>query len=77
MVAGVPDHLRRRDREHRRGIERGELRADVDLEMVLDLLAAPIYYRRIVSGGTITPGLTEKIVDHEVSAFTSCLLKAA
>src|SRR5260221_14529268 len=33
-----------------RGIERGDIRADLDVELVLDLLAAPFYYRRMVSG---------------------------
>lgn len=34
-----------------RAIARGELKPDVDPELALDLLAAPIYWRMIVTGG--------------------------
>ncbi len=46
-----------------RGIERGDLRADLDLDLVVDALAAPLYYRRMVSGLPITPELGDVIVD--------------
>lgn len=35
-----------------RAVARGELAKDVDLELALDLLAAPIYWRMIVTRGT-------------------------
>ena len=35
----------------RRGIERGELRADVDLELTIDLLAGPMIYRFLIDRG--------------------------
>jgi AcrR family transcriptional regulator len=34
-----------------RAVERGELRADVDLELVMDLFAGPVVYRLLISGG--------------------------
>ena len=37
-----------------RAIERGELRDDVDLEFVIDLLAGPIIYRLLIDGGDTT-----------------------
>jgi hypothetical protein len=33
-----------------RAVERGEVRADVDLEMVMDLLVGPIVYRGLITG---------------------------
>jgi AcrR family transcriptional regulator len=37
----------------RRGIERGEVRADADLELAVDLIAGPIIYRIIITGGDV------------------------
>ena len=36
-----------------RGIERGELRADVDPDLVIDLLAGPMIYRFLIDGGDV------------------------
>jgi AcrR family transcriptional regulator len=38
----------------RRAVERGELRSDVDLEVVIDLLAGPVIYRLLIDGGDTT-----------------------
>lgn len=46
-----------------RGIERGEVRSDLDLELVVDLLAGPVYYRRVISGGAITEAVGRSLVD--------------
>jgi AcrR family transcriptional regulator len=35
----------------RRAVERGELRDDVDLEVVIDLIAGPFIYRLLIDGG--------------------------
>lgn len=35
----------------RRGIERGEVRADADLDLAVDLVTGPMIYRIIISGG--------------------------
>jgi AcrR family transcriptional regulator len=37
----------------RRGIERGEVRADADLDLAVDLIAGPMIYRIIITGGDI------------------------
>ena len=50
----------------RRGVERGELRADADLELVIDLLVGPLYYRVLVSGMPLSPAYAAAIVDHVV-----------
>ena len=36
-----------------RGVERGELRADVDLDLVIDLLAGPLIYRFLIDRGEL------------------------
>ena len=57
----------RRERTDRilfRGIERGELRADLDLELTQDLLAATVIYRFLFAHADLGPALSEHIVDH-------------
>lgn len=46
-----------------RGIERKELRADVDRELLLDFLGGPLFYRLLVTGGTIDEQLARGTVD--------------
>ena len=52
-----------------RGIERGELRPDADLELVHELLFGPVYYRLLLSGAPLEPGLAERVVDAVLPAF--------
>ena len=47
----------------RRGVETGEVRADVDLELVADLLVGPSFFRLLVSGGEVSPKVAAKTVD--------------
>ncbi|MFE9553316.1 TetR/AcrR family transcriptional regulator [Streptomyces sp. NPDC006692] len=49
----------------RRGVENGEIRAGVDLEMAGDLFVAPMLVRTMMRPGTELPGpeLAERIVD--------------
>jgi AcrR family transcriptional regulator len=44
-----------------RAIERGELDPSTDLELALDLLAAPIYWRLLVRDGQVEPGYLDKL----------------
>ncbi|GAA1209023.1 TetR/AcrR family transcriptional regulator [Prauserella alba] len=46
-----------------RGIERGDLREDVDVELLLDMLAATMTYRLLFGHQPLAPGLSEDIVD--------------
>ncbi|MEV0618838.1 TetR/AcrR family transcriptional regulator [Nonomuraea sp. NPDC050404] len=46
-----------------RAIERGEMPADIDLELVLDLVAAPIYWRLTVRGVESGPGYLDGLTD--------------
>lgn len=45
-----------------RGISREELRADLDPEMVTDLLLGPIYYRFFLSGAPMDDGFGQRLV---------------
>ena len=47
----------------RAGIQRGELRRTVDVDLLHDLLFGPVYYRLLVSGGPLDPDLAAHIVD--------------
>lgn len=46
-----------------RGVERGELRADIDLELALDFLGGPLFYRLLITGGPLNDELAEGVVD--------------
>jgi len=52
-----------------RGIGRGELRRDTDVELVHELLFGPVYYRLFLSGAPLEPGLAERIVDAVLPAI--------
>ena len=45
-----------------RGIDRGELRPDFDLEIAVDLLLGPIYYRLLMSREPLTSGFIDRLV---------------
>jgi AcrR family transcriptional regulator len=47
----------------RRGMAAGDLPADTDVELVLDVLAGTVFYRELVSGIPITDELPERLVD--------------
>ncbi|MGW6396307.1 TetR-like C-terminal domain-containing protein [Streptomyces sp. NPDC055103] len=48
----------------RRGMERGEIRDDLDVELVNDLFTGPLLLRTVIRpGSTLEPGLAERIVD--------------
>ncbi len=47
----------------RRAVERGELPADTDLEMALDLIAAPAYWRLSVRGAPAEAGYVDHLAD--------------
>ena len=49
-----------------RGVERGDLRPDLDVELTLDVLGGPLFYRLLITGGAIDEelavGVTELIM---------------
>jgi AcrR family transcriptional regulator len=46
-----------------RGIDRGELRADTDPGLLLEMLVAPLHGRLLLTGEPIGDGLAEQLVD--------------
>jgi AcrR family transcriptional regulator len=46
-----------------RGIERGDLRADTDARLLLEMLVAPIHGRLLLTGEPVDDGLTERLVE--------------
>jgi AcrR family transcriptional regulator len=46
----------------RRGMARGELRAGLDLDLAIDLLSAPFFYRYLMTGGRVDESLARDVV---------------
>ncbi|MFM9607471.1 MULTISPECIES: TetR/AcrR family transcriptional regulator [Streptomyces] len=57
-------------RRLRTAAERGDIRADFDMEFVLDALAAPLYYRALFGHGPVTPDVTGQSVDLVLAFLT-------
>ena len=51
------------------GIERGELRPDIDLEVALDALYGPIYYRMLVPVGPLGKDWAESLAAHVLNGL--------
>ena len=47
---------------------RGELASDADVELALDQLAGPVYYRVLITGEPVTPAYTDALVDRFLAA---------
>jgi AcrR family transcriptional regulator len=52
-----------------RGVERCDLRADLDVELALDVLGGPLFYRLLVTGGPIDERLATGVVDLILQGF--------
>ena len=52
-----------------RGVTRGELRADTDVELALDLLGGPPFYRFLITGTAIDERLARSLVQAVLRAF--------
>ena len=52
-----------------RGVQRGDLRADLDFELALDVLGGPLFYRLLVTGGPIDRALAEGVVELILRGF--------
>ena len=48
----------------RRGISRGELPADADIDVHVDAVLGPFFYRRLLSGAPLDRRFTTRLVDH-------------
>jgi AcrR family transcriptional regulator len=54
-----------------RGVERGELDADVDFAFIYDLLVGPLFMRAVVWGQPLAPDAAEKTADVILAAFAA------
>lgn len=52
-----------------RGVDRGDLRPDVDLELVLDVLGGPLFYRLLITGGPLDEQLAEGVTELILRGF--------
>ena len=53
----------------RRGIERGELRPGADLDLLMDQLTGPLWYRAAVRGAAISAAETDQIVETVLAGY--------
>jgi AcrR family transcriptional regulator len=53
----------------RRGIDRGDLSPDLDLEFALDVLGGPLFYRLLITAGPIDERLAENVVELMLRGF--------
>jgi AcrR family transcriptional regulator len=47
----------------RRGIERGELGADADLDLLVDVILGPFFYRHLLTGAPLDRDFSRRLVD--------------
>jgi AcrR family transcriptional regulator len=52
-----------------RGIDRGDIRSDVDLEAVIDAYVGPIFYRFLISDAPLDDAFADILVDSVLRAF--------
>jgi AcrR family transcriptional regulator len=55
-------------RAFKRGVARGEIRSGGDVEVLIDLLTAPCYFRALFGHGRITVPFVETVVDYALRA---------
>ncbi len=48
----------------RRGIDRGELRSDLDLEVAIDALYGPVYWRMLTGYAPLSDDFVDRLVEH-------------
>jgi AcrR family transcriptional regulator len=64
---------RRRDEVARviaRGIDRGDLRADADIDVATELLVGPVYFR-LMFGGELSQAFAERVVDSVLRGYAA------
>lgn len=52
-----------------RGVERGDLAAGLDMELALDVLGGPLFYRLLITGGPIDEPLAQGVVALILTGF--------
>jgi AcrR family transcriptional regulator len=77
VQAELRDHLVKSRRQlgraiWERGVARGELRSDVDLEVAIDLIFGPALYRLVTGHAPLDAAAADAIVDAAVSGLARC-----
>jgi AcrR family transcriptional regulator len=54
-----------------RGVDRGDLRRDLDVELALDVLGGPLFYRLMITGGPIDARLASNVVELILRGFAA------
>ena len=54
----------------RRGIARGDLRSDADIDVATELLVGPVYFR-LMFGGQLTRDFADRVVDNVLRGFAA------
>ena len=67
VVQGRRDEVRR---AIWRGIRRGDLRADADVDVATELLVGPVYFR-LMFGGELTRDFAERVVDAVIAGYAA------
>jgi AcrR family transcriptional regulator len=71
LRASLDDYTRSRQatirRILKRGIERGELPSDTDVNLLVDVTLGPFFYRRLLSGVTVDRSFSHRLVDAVLS----------
>jgi AcrR family transcriptional regulator len=55
----------------RRGIERGELRPDLDLEVAIDALYGPVYWRMLTGYAPLNDAFVDRLTDHVMAGLSA------
>jgi AcrR family transcriptional regulator len=67
LRASLDAYLRERQSTTRlllhRGMERGELAADTDVDLLTDVILAPFFYRHLLTGAPVDREFTHRLVD--------------
>ena len=68
LRASLDDYTRGRQRTIRlilrRGIERGELPPDTDVDLLVDVILGPFLYRHLLTGAPVDRKFARRLVDH-------------
>ena len=72
LLSQVRDPRRRKAAELiSRAIGRGEVRADIDVELALDFIGGPLYWRLAVIRTPVAPDYFERLADSTIAALES------
>jgi AcrR family transcriptional regulator len=69
MTEFIRDRRRAPAQAVRRGIERGELAADTDVDLVLDVTGGVTFFRELIIGTGVDEAYLHRVVEHALAGF--------